>query len=84
MQKIVLNEQDEQIAKRILIELHSRLDVLIDVGLGYLTMDRTANTLSGGESQRIKLTRIIGSNLTDSMYILDDCYARRSDRFLLF
>jgi len=72
LQKIVLNEQDEQIAKRILIELHSRLDVLIDVGLGYLTMDRTANTLSGGESQRIKLTRIIGSNLTDSMYILDE------------
>jgi excinuclease ABC subunit A len=72
IKKLKLNEHDAQIAKRILLELHTRLDVLVDVGLGYLTMDRTANTLSGGESQRIKLTRIIGSNLTDSMYILDE------------
>jgi excinuclease ABC subunit A len=67
-----INEYDEQVGKRIIRELQIRLDVLIDVGLGYLTMDRTANTLSGGESQRIKLTRVIGSNLSDSMYILDE------------
>jgi excinuclease ABC subunit A len=72
LKNVKLNDHDKQIAKRILLELHTRLDVLVDVGLGYLTMDRTANTLSGGESQRIKLTRIIGSNLTDSMYILDE------------
>ncbi len=67
-----ISEHDEQIGKRLMYELKVRLEVLIDVGLGYLTMDRTANTLSGGESQRIKLTRVIGSNLSDSMYILDE------------
>jgi excinuclease ABC subunit A len=70
--KIKLNEQQTIIAKRILTELETRLEVLVDVGLGYLTMSRTANTLSGGESQRIQLTRIVGSNLTDSLYILDE------------
>ena len=67
-----LSEFDEQIAKRILIEIHHRLKTLLDVGLGYLTLNRVANTLSGGESQRIQLTRSLGSNLTNSMYILDE------------
>ncbi len=67
-----LSEYDAQVAKRILIEIKSRLKTLIDVGLGYLTLNRLANTLSGGESQRIQLTRSLGSNLTNSLYILDE------------
>ena len=59
-------------AKRILIEIHHRLDTLLSVGLGYLTLNRLANSLSGGESQRIQLTRSLGSNLTNSLYILDE------------
>lgn len=66
------NQTDAAIAKRILIELFQRLQTLLDVGLGYLTMDRLANSLSGGESQRIQLTRSLGSNLTNSLYILDE------------
>lgn len=67
-----LSEYDNQVAKRILIEIHHRLKTLIDVGLGYLSLSRLANSLSGGESQRIQLTRSLGSNLTDSLYILDE------------
>jgi excinuclease ABC subunit A len=67
-----LTEHDQQVAKRILIELNQRLQTLIDVGLGYLTLSRLANSLSGGESQRIQLTRSLGSNLTNSLYILDE------------
>ncbi len=67
-----LNEHDKQIAKRILIEIHQRIQTLINVGLGYLTLNRLANSLSGGESQRIQLTRSLGSNLTSSLYILDE------------
>jgi excinuclease ABC subunit A len=67
-----LNEHDTQIAKRILIEINQRMKTLLDVGLGYLTLNRLANTLSGGESQRIQLTKFLGSNLTDSLYILDE------------
>lgn len=67
-----LTEHDQQVAKRILIELYQRLQTLIDVGLGYLTLNRLANSLSGGESQRIQLTRSLGSNLTNSLYILDE------------
>ncbi|CAL1520628.1 excinuclease ABC subunit UvrA [Chitinophaga sp. MM2321] len=70
--KLELNEYDQQIAKRILFEINHRLKTLMDVGLGYLTLNRVANTLSGGESQRIQLTRTLGSNLTNSMYILDE------------
>ncbi len=70
--KIQLTEHDAQVAKRILIEVHQRLQTLIDVGLGYLTLNRLANSLSGGESQRIQLTRSLGSNLTNSLYILDE------------
>jgi excinuclease ABC subunit A len=69
---LVLNEHDGKVAKRILFEIHHRLKTLLDVGLGYLTMDRLANSLSGGESQRIQLTRSLGSNLTQSLYILDE------------
>ena len=72
MQSLELSEYDKQIAKRILIEIDNRLKTLIDVGLGYLTLNRLANSLSGGESQRIQLTRSLGSNLTNSLYILDE------------
>ena len=63
---------EQQVAKRILIEIHHRIDTMLNVGLGYLTLSRLANTLSGGESQRIQLTRSLGSNLTNSLYILDE------------
>ncbi|PZR24174.1 MAG: excinuclease ABC subunit A [Citrobacter freundii] len=67
-----MSDHDKQIAKRVLLEVHHRLKTLLDVGLGYLTVNRLANSLSGGESQRIQLTRSLGSNLTDSLYILDE------------
>jgi excinuclease ABC subunit A len=67
-----LSHHDKEVGKRILIELHNRLDTLIKVGLGYLSLSRLANSLSGGESQRIQLTRSLGSNLTNSLYILDE------------
>ncbi|HEY6975056.1 MAG TPA: excinuclease ABC subunit UvrA, partial [Chitinophagaceae bacterium] len=70
--ELVLSEHEQQIARRILIEIHQRLQTLLDVGLGYLTLNRLANSLSGGESQRIQLTRSLGSNLTNSLYILDE------------
>ena len=69
---LALSAFQQQVAKRILIEIHNRLKTLLDVGLGYLTLNRLANTLSGGESQRIQLTRSLGSNLTNSLYILDE------------
>ncbi|HTR30846.1 MAG TPA: excinuclease ABC subunit UvrA [Puia sp.] len=67
-----LEPHEQQIARRILIEIRHRLNTLTDVGLGYLNLSRLANTLSGGESQRIQLTRSLGSNLTNSLYILDE------------
>jgi excinuclease ABC subunit A len=67
-----LSEHDKQVAKRILLEIHHRIHTLLSVGLGYLTLSRLANSLSGGESQRIQLTRSLGSNLTNSIYILDE------------
>ncbi len=70
--QLELSDYDKQVAKRILIEIHHRLKTLMDVGLGYLTLNRLANSLSGGESQRIQLTRSLGSNLTNSLYILDE------------
>lgn len=69
---IQLSEHDAQVAKRIFVEIDQRMKTLLDVGLGYLTLNRLANTLSGGESQRIQLTKFLGSNLTDSLYILDE------------
>ena len=67
-----LSEYDQQVSKRILMEVNNRIKTLLDVGLGYLTLNRLANSLSGGESQRIQLTRSLGSNLTNSLYILDE------------
>ncbi|NCA29162.1 MAG: excinuclease ABC subunit A [Chitinophagia bacterium] len=67
-----ISEYEKQVAKRLLIELEQRIQTLMDVGLGYLTLSRLANSLSGGESQRIQLTRCLGSNLTNSLYILDE------------
>ena len=71
-ENIELSDYDREVAKRILIEINTRLKILKEVGLGYLTLNRLANSLSGGESQRIQLTRSLGSNLTDSLYILDE------------
>jgi excinuclease ABC subunit A len=72
LDKLQLNEHKAKIAKRILVELKQRISTMLDVGLGYLTLERLANSLSGGESQRIQLTRCLGSNLTNSLYILDE------------
>lgn len=70
--QIQLSEYEEKVAKRILHEIRSRIDFLINVGLGYLTINRASNTLSGGESQRINLATSLGSSLVGSMYILDE------------
>lgn len=67
-----LNEYENKVAARILIEINNRLDYMLNLGLGYLTLNRKSNTLSGGETQRINLTRTLGSNLTSSLYILDE------------
>ncbi|THH34574.1 excinuclease ABC subunit UvrA [Neolewinella litorea] len=71
-QELELNEHDATIARRLLLEINNRLQSMMDLGLGYLTINRLSNTLSGGESQRINLTRTLGSNLTASLYILDE------------
>ncbi len=70
--ELILSDYDRQVGKRILLEINQRIKTLLDVGLGYLTLNRLANSLSGGESQRIQLTRSLGSNLTNSLYILDE------------
>ncbi|OWK98685.1 excinuclease ABC subunit A [Kaistella haifensis DSM 19056] len=67
-----LNKHDAEIAKRLLYEITTRLEFLDKVGLGYLTLNRTSNTLSGGESQRINLATSLGSSLVGSIYILDE------------
>ncbi len=69
---IKLSAYDNEVGKRILIEIINRLQFLCDVGLGYLTLNRLSNTLSGGESQRINLATSLGSSLVGSMYILDE------------
>lgn len=71
-EKLELSPYDQKIADRILTEIKNRLRTMDDIGLGYLTIDRLASTLSGGETQRINLTRTLGSNLTNSLYILDE------------
>jgi excinuclease ABC subunit A len=71
-QAIQWADHDRQIAKRLLVEIHGRLEFMVELGLGYLTLNRISNTLSGGETQRIHLTRTLGSNLTASMYLLDE------------
>lgn len=72
MQNLQLSEHQNKIAKRILLEITNRLQFMIDVGLDYLSLSRYSNTLSGGETQRINLTRTLGSNLTGSLYVLDE------------
>ena len=67
-----LSGNDEKIAKRLLLEITNRLQFLTDVGLGYLTLNRLSNTLSGGESQRINLATSLGSSLVGSIYVLDE------------
>ncbi len=67
-----ITEHDRAVAKRLLLEINNRLHFTVELGLGYLTLDRISNTLSGGETQRIHLTRTLGSNLTASMYLLDE------------
>ncbi|MFI3292943.1 MAG: excinuclease ABC subunit UvrA [Rikenellaceae bacterium] len=71
-EKLELDEYDSQTARRVLTEITSRVGYMRDVGLGYLTLDRLSSTLSGGESQRINLSTSLGSNLTGSLYILDE------------
>ena len=70
--KTIFNEKEEAIASRLLTEITSRLTFMKDVGLGYLSLNRKSNTLSGGESQRINLATSLGSSLVGSMYILDE------------
>jgi excinuclease ABC subunit A len=69
---ISLDSHDQEVSKRLLVEINNRLEYLNDVGLGYLTLNRLSNTLSGGESQRINLATSLGSNLVGSLYILDE------------
>jgi len=71
-EKLELNETDAAIAKRLLTDINIRINYLINVGLGYLTLNRLSNTLSGGESQRINLATSLGSSLVGSLYILDE------------
>ncbi|MFM7218386.1 MAG: excinuclease ABC subunit UvrA, partial [Bacteroidota bacterium] len=70
--ELVLSDYDREVARRILTEISNRLTFLEEVGLGYLTLNRLSNTLSGGESQRINLATSLGSSLVGSMYILDE------------
>lgn len=69
---IQLSEHDRDIARRLLTEIKTRLKIMLEVGLSYLSLDRISGTLSGGEVQRIHLTRTLGSNLTSSLYVLDE------------
>ena len=83
---LILDETDQRIASRLLIEINNRLEFLLDVGLGYLTLNRLSNTLSGGESQRINLATSLGSSLVGSTYILDEpsigLHPRDTDRLI--
>jgi excinuclease ABC subunit A len=71
-EQIQLSAHDEKVAFRIMLEIRNRLSFLTDVGLGYLTLNRLSSTLSGGESQRIRLATSLGSSLVGSLYILDE------------
>lgn len=81
-----LGESDKKIADRLLAEIRNRIQFLLDVGLGYLTLNRLSNTLSGGESQRINLVSSLGSSLVGSLYILDEpsigLHSRDTDRLI--
>ena len=84
--RLELDEHDANVGKRLLTEICSRLQFLLDVGLGYLTLNRLSNTLSGGESQRINLCTSLGSSLVGSLYILDEpsigLHSRDTDRLI--
>lgn len=81
-----LDEHDAAVAKRILTEINNRIDFLVNVGLGYLTLNRLSNSLSGGESQRINLATSLGSSLVGSLYILDEpsigLHSRDTDKLI--
>ncbi|MBU8893756.1 MAG: excinuclease ABC subunit UvrA [Bacteroidales bacterium] len=81
-----LTNYEKDVSKRILTEINSRLDFLMNVGLGYLTLNRLSSTLSGGESQRINLATSLGSSLVGSLYILDEpsigLHSRDNDRLI--
>ena len=85
-QKLELTEHEREVGKRLLTEVTHRLQFLLDVGLGYLTLNRLSNSLSGGESQRINLTTSLGSSLVGSVYILDEpsigLHSRDTDRLI--
>ena len=70
--RLELTEHEQEVSKRLMTEIKNRLQFLLDVGLGYLTLNRQSNSLSGGESQRINLTTSLGSSLVGSLYILDE------------
>lgn len=84
--RLKLTEHETQIANRILTEINSRIRFLVDVGLGYLTLNRLSNSLSGGESQRINLATSLGSSLVGSLYILDEpsigLHSRDTDKLI--
>ena len=84
--RLELTEHEKDISKRLLTEITNRLQFLLDVGLGYLTLNRLSNSLSGGESQRINLTTSLGSSLVGSVYILDEpsigLHSRDTDRLV--
>ncbi len=84
--RLELTEQERSISRRLFAEITHRLQFLLDVGLGYLTLNRLSNTLSGGESQRINLTTSLGSSLVGSVYILDEpsigLHSRDTDRLI--
>lgn len=81
-----LEDHEKKVAKRLLTEINNRLQFIDDVGLGYLTLNRQSNTLSGGESQRVNLTTSLGSSLVGSLYILDEpsigLHSRDTDRLI--
>ena len=85
-EELELTDYEAQVAKRILTEITSRIHFLIDVGLGYLTLNRLSNSLSGGESQRINLATSLGSSLVGSLYILDEpsigLHSKDTDRLI--
>ena len=84
--KLKLSDHEQEVSKRLMTEIKNRLQFLLDVGLGYLTLNRQSNSLSGGESQRINLTTSLGSSLVGSLYILDEpsigLHSRDTDRLI--
>ena len=86
LSRVELTEREKKIASQILKEIHARLGFLLNVGLEYLTLSRSAGTLSGGEAQRIRLATQIGSGLTGVLYVLDEpsigLHQRDNDRLL--